>query len=101
MKLNIKQTSELTLHITEIIKLLKKYNENNYLKIFEKAINSEINTKTISNILSLYQGGMASFNDLVLQNNYSVNRGDNNKLSSLRSTIYSICCNIISINETL
>ncbi|WP_236003092.1 DUF6966 domain-containing protein, partial [Cysteiniphilum marinum] len=67
-----------------------------YLIVFDKAIQSEINIDTISNILSLYWGGMASFNDLILQNNYSMDKEDNNKLSSLRSSIYNICCTLIS-----
>lgn len=80
--------------IEDIIELINGYNYrwstifNNYLK--ELSNNIEL-SEFARDILKLYQGGMGSFSDLVLQKNGKMPFEDNERLDKLRNELYKIC----------
>ena len=100
MERNDKSIQEI---IEKIVTLLQANDEKvwaNYLKqlSFEYE-NLDKREKAIKKILKIYEGGMGSFSDLVLQRNYKMLVNENNQLAILKHELYNACLGYCSNNK--
>jgi len=79
----------------EMIILLEKNNEVEWSltlrRLLMKDYDIDNRTERVKNILKLYQGGMGSFNDLVLQKNGKILIEEDQKLDELSGDLYNAC----------
>lgn len=84
--------------IEGIIDLTNEYNSTWSIVFnhFLKALSDDNELSGLArDILKIYQGGMGSFSDLVLQKNATMPIEDNERLDKLRKELYRICKTIL------
>lgn len=86
----------------EIIFLLRVCSEKRWSRILNVFLFECYNTKNedqvIKKIINIYQGGMGSFNDLVLHKDRKMLMDENEKLEKLRRDLYIACENFLKTN---
>lgn len=92
-----RNSKSLEIIIKELIALLQENDEPDWAACLSNLLVGYMDPKTrleaVNNILKIYQGGMGSFIDLVLQKDFKMLVNENELLANLRYELYNACLN--------